>query len=136
MCIRDRGCTARVSAPASPGPAAAVTADGDRRARRMKREETMLSRTMTKNGFDGRAVATCFAVFATAGGAYGCSGAAESTSVSGEPPPPSMTLTTPDLSLSPGEEKTYCYFTTLHSAGGQAVRRYSSRMTPGSHHLL
>jgi hypothetical protein len=47
-----------------------------------------------------------------------------------------LELVTPELSLAPGEEKTYCYYTTLANTEAIGVRRFESTMTTGSHHLI
>jgi hypothetical protein len=46
-----------------------------------------------------------------------------------------MHVTTPEFTLQPGEEKFYCYFTSLPSADS-GIRRVASSMTPGSHHMI
>jgi hypothetical protein len=42
----------------------------------------------------------------------------------------------PDLTIGPGEEKTYCYYTTLALDRDVGVKHWSSLMTPGSHHMI
>jgi hypothetical protein len=56
----------------------------------------------------------------------------------GDPPPPAtgFQIVTPDIRLAAGEEKTYCYFTTLGIDQVAGVKRWSSKMTPGSHHMI
>lgn len=51
-----------------------------------------------------------------------------------EPAP--LTLVSPELQLAPGQEKTFCYYTTLTNATPVGVRKFESTMTPGSHHLI
>jgi hypothetical protein len=45
-------------------------------------------------------------------------------------------ITTPSLTIRAGEEVTYCYYTTIDVAEAVGVKRWSSTMTPGSHHLI
>jgi hypothetical protein len=45
-------------------------------------------------------------------------------------------IVTPDIVLQPGEERTFCYYTTIQSAADLGVARWESHMTPGSHHLI
>jgi hypothetical protein len=45
-------------------------------------------------------------------------------------------IQTPDIVLAPGEESTYCYFTTAPVTEDVGVSRWESHMTPGSHHLI
>jgi len=55
------------------------------------------------------------------------------------PPPPGeevYTIAVPEFTLEPGEEKFYCYFTTLPVAANTGVKGYASTMTPGSHHMI
>ena len=55
------------------------------------------------------------------------------------PPPPGdavYSIAVPDFTLQPGDEKFYCYFTTLPVAANTGVSSYASTMTPGSHHMI
>jgi hypothetical protein len=56
----------------------------------------------------------------------------------GDDPAPGETITfeTPSFVLQPGEEKFYCYYTTLRNAEKTGVYRMSSSMPPGSHHMI
>ncbi len=54
----------------------------------------------------------------------------------GVPEPESFEIVTPEITLAPGEEKTYCYYTTVPVDADVAVKRWESHMTPGSHHLI
>ena len=55
----------------------------------------------------------------------------------GDPPPAEgFRITTPDIAIQPGEEVTYCYYTTLPTTREMGVKEWSSIMTPGSHHLI
>jgi hypothetical protein len=51
-------------------------------------------------------------------------------------PAVSFTITTPEITLQPGEEKTFCYYTTIPVDQAVGVKRWLSQMTPGSHHLI
>jgi hypothetical protein len=46
-----------------------------------------------------------------------------------------ITIDTPSFTLQPGEEKFYCYYTTLPTAT-TGIHRMSSLMPPGSHHMI
>ena len=39
-------------------------------------------------------------------------------------------ITTPDITIHPGEEVTYCYYTTVPTTETLGVKRWSSTMTP------
>ncbi len=56
----------------------------------------------------------------------------------GDPPPPAtgFQIVTPDIEILPGQEITYCYYTTIDVDQAVGVKRWSSTMTPGSHHLI
>ncbi|MEJ7731992.1 MAG: hypothetical protein WKG00_22630 [Polyangiaceae bacterium] len=45
-------------------------------------------------------------------------------------------IDSPPITIGSGEEKTYCYFTTVDIAEDAGVKRWSSTMTSGSHHLI
>jgi hypothetical protein len=47
-----------------------------------------------------------------------------------------MTIDTPSFVLQPGEEKFYCYYTSLPNAEAVGVHQMSSSMPPGSHHMI
>jgi len=44
-------------------------------------------------------------------------------------------LETPALEIQPGQETTYCYYTSIPTTQTLGVKRWSSTMTPGSHHV-
>jgi copper type II ascorbate-dependent monooxygenase-like protein len=46
------------------------------------------------------------------------------------------TISVPEFTLQPGEEKFYCYYTTLPVTADTGVKAYTSDMTPGSHHMI
>jgi len=56
----------------------------------------------------------------------------------GDPPPPTtgFQLRSPDIHLESGEEQTYCWYTTVDVDQQVAVKKWSSTMTQGSHHLI
>jgi hypothetical protein len=60
------------------------------------------------------------------------------TACSDDPPVAGETIVidAPAFTLQPGEEKFYCYHTTLPNAAPTGIYRMSSRMTPGSHHMI
>ena len=47
-----------------------------------------------------------------------------------------FTLSTPELTLGPGEEKTFCYYTKMKNVQPFGVKRFESTMASGSHHLI
>jgi hypothetical protein len=51
-------------------------------------------------------------------------------------PGSSFRITTPDITIEPGQEVTYCYYTTIQTTAELGVKKWSSSMTPGSHHLI
>ena len=53
-------------------------------------------------------------------------------------PPPGTTfrITTPDITIEAGQEITYCYHTTIPTTRAVGVKKWTSTMTPGSHHLI
>ena len=54
-------------------------------------------------------------------------------------PPPAgqgFQLKSPEITLQPGEEQTYCWYTTVPLTAATGVKLWESRMTPGSHHLI
>jgi hypothetical protein len=55
-----------------------------------------------------------------------------------DPPPPEngFQLVSPDIEIASGEEVTYCWYTTIDIDQAVGVKKWSSTMTPGSHHLI
>ncbi len=47
-----------------------------------------------------------------------------------------ITIDTPSFTLQPGEEKFYCYYTTLPNAEPTGIYKMSSSMPAGSHHMI
>lgn len=45
-------------------------------------------------------------------------------------------IVTPDIEIAPGQEVTYCYYTTVPIDAVAGVKRWESHMTSGSHHLI
>jgi len=43
---------------------------------------------------------------------------------------------TPSVTTAPGEEKFFCYATSLPSTATVGVKSWSSKMTSGSHHMI
>ncbi len=50
--------------------------------------------------------------------------------------PKPITVDAPAFTLQPGEEKLYCYYTTLPTTEPTGFSRITSSMTPGSHHMI
>src|SRR5690349_18025846 len=51
-------------------------------------------------------------------------------------PAASFNLVTADVVIAPGDERTHCYYTSLPIDRTVGVERWSSIMTPGSHHMI
>jgi hypothetical protein len=43
---------------------------------------------------------------------------------------------TPDVVIEPGQEITYCYYLRMPTSDEVGIKRWQSRMTPGSHHMI
>jgi len=54
----------------------------------------------------------------------------------GAPADETFTIQTPSFTLQPGEEKFYCFYTTLPTDEVRGIHAMSSHMTPGSHHMI
>jgi hypothetical protein len=52
------------------------------------------------------------------------------------PPAEGFRIQTPPITIQAGQEITYCYYTTIDIDRTMGVKRWSSVMTPGSHHLI
>jgi hypothetical protein len=52
------------------------------------------------------------------------------------PPEFGFQIVTPEIVLAPGDERTFCYYTTAPIDADVGVKRWESQMTPGSHHLI
>ena len=99
----------------------------------------MTSNRQRKLSPDGGALGGLVVLFALCAACGGQDpGSPEASTSSNEPPPDENTLriSTPELVLGPGEEKTFCYFTSLPTTETVAVKRYVSAMTEGSHHMI
>jgi hypothetical protein len=54
-------------------------------------------------------------------------------------PPPAgqgFQLKSPEIDLPAGSEHTYCWYTTVPLSAATGVKKWESKMTPGSHHLI
>jgi hypothetical protein len=49
---------------------------------------------------------------------------------------PAFTITGPEIMLSPGQEVLYCYYFHTPNTEDIVVKKWSSTMSPGSHHLI
>jgi hypothetical protein len=45
-------------------------------------------------------------------------------------------IVTPDYTIGAGDEKFFCYYTTLPATEAVGVTKYQSQLTPGSHHMI
>jgi hypothetical protein len=52
------------------------------------------------------------------------------------PPERGFQITTPEITLQPGQEVTYCYYFRTPNTDPYAIKRWASKMTPGSHHMI
>jgi hypothetical protein len=55
-----------------------------------------------------------------------------------DPPPPArgFQVISPDVTIMPGQEITYCYYFRTPNTEELAIKKWSSAMTPGSHHMI
>lgn len=53
-----------------------------------------------------------------------------------EPPVRGFQLQSPDIDITPGQEITYCWYYRTPNAMPMAIKRWTSSMTPGSHHMI
>jgi len=53
-----------------------------------------------------------------------------------EPPVRGFQLQSPDIDITPGQEITYCWYFRSPNAMPMAIKRWTSSMTPGSHHMI
>ncbi len=49
---------------------------------------------------------------------------------------PAFSVVGPDIMLQPGQEVTYCYYFHTSNTSDVVIKKWSSTMTPGSHHLI
>lgn len=45
-------------------------------------------------------------------------------------------IVSPDITIMPGEEITYCYYFRTPNTEDMVIKRWASEMTPGSHHMI
>jgi hypothetical protein len=50
--------------------------------------------------------------------------------------PTGFKITSPDVTINPGDEVTYCYYFKTPNTEDVVVRKWASTMTPGSHHMI
>jgi hypothetical protein len=83
-------------------------------------------------------LASCVLAAACGGGGSGDdSGDDDGTDIDAPPAPvDGFRIETPDITIQAGQEITYCYYTTINVPRTIGVKRWSSVMTPGSHHLI
>lgn len=53
-----------------------------------------------------------------------------------EPPARGFQIVTPDITIQAHEEITYCYYFKVPTTEAYTIKKWSSVMTPGSHHLI
>jgi hypothetical protein len=55
-----------------------------------------------------------------------------------DPPPPArgFQVISPDVTIMPGQEVTYCYYFRTPNTEEMAIKKWTSVMTPGSHHMI
>lgn len=83
-------------------------------------------------------LATCVLAAACNGGDGGGGDDDGSTDVDAgnNPPAEGFRIQTPPITIEAGQEITYCYYTTINIPRQMGVKKWSSVMTPGSHHLI
>lgn len=70
----------------------------------------------------------------TACGSDGTTTAPDASGV--EPPARGFQVVSPDVTIKPGEEVTYCYYFRTPNTETMVIKKWSSVMTPGSHHMI
>jgi hypothetical protein len=53
-----------------------------------------------------------------------------------EPPTSGFQIQTPPIEIGPGEEATYCYYATIPISAEAGIKKWTSKMTAGSHHMI
>jgi hypothetical protein len=53
-----------------------------------------------------------------------------------DPPARGFQIVTPDIDIAAGQEITYCYYFRTPNTESFAIKKWVSKMTPGSHHLI
>lgn len=84
-------------------------------------------------------LASCILAAACNGGGGGDDdGDDDGTDIDGgtNPPAEGFRIQVPPITIERGQEVTYCYYTTLNIPRAMGVKKWSSTMTPGSHHLI
>ena len=68
----------------------------------------------------------------------GCHGAAPGAPPDGglAPPTDGFQIVSPDVTIQPGQEITYCYYFRTPNTAPLVIKRWASAMTPGSHHMI
>jgi hypothetical protein len=62
---------------------------------------------------------------------------ADAASATDLPPPEhGFQVATPEVTIAPGEEVTYCYYTSLPNTAEVGVKKWESKMASGSHHMI
>ena len=52
------------------------------------------------------------------------------------PPARGFQVVSPDITIMPGQEITYCYYFKTPNTEAYSIKRWVSKMTPGSHHMI
>jgi hypothetical protein len=53
-----------------------------------------------------------------------------------DPPARGFQVASPDVTIMPGQEVTYCYYFRTPNTETMVIKKWSSVMTPGSHHMI
>ena len=75
-------------------------------------------------------------VFAACGGGGAADDASTDVDAAVAPPTEGFRIQTPSIRIEAGQEITYCYYTTIPINRTMGVKKWSSTMTTGSHHLI
>jgi hypothetical protein len=73
---------------------------------------------------------------AGSGGVGALGGAGGGGAAGGGGESPAFTVVTPDVTLPPSATVSYCYYFHAQNAAALAVKKWTSDMTPGTHHLI
>src|SRR4051794_9736940 len=52
------------------------------------------------------------------------------------PPARGFQVQSPEITIMPGQEITYCYYFKTPNTEAFSIKRWVSKMTPGSHHMI
>ncbi len=77
-----------------------------------------------------------FAVLVVMAAATACGGDGSAPDGGVDPPARGFQVVSPDVTIMPGQEITYCYYFHTPNTETMVIKKWSSVMTPGSHHMI